>query len=186
MIPVVAQPEPAHFDTSVRRKGLKYLKNKGFSLGEPLPPKADIPPYWRECLTDLHHSYAGICAYLYVDSWTEPTQTTPTQRYDRCQQRRQKQPAFFFQANTPPDGRHPYHYEQQYGAAGMTEYAPKLPLAQSSRAIYLRHGGFRMLAPEAYLCSTGVLHNLREQVETILSLGVPTPQIIAITKEQQV
>lgn|GEM_PF-5750925 len=42
-----------------------------------------------------------------------------------------------------------------------------------------------MIFPELYLCSTGVLHNPREQVETIFSLGAPTAEIMAIPKEQQ-
>lgn len=64
MIPVTAQPEPAAFDTEVRQKGLAHLNKRGFSLNQPLPPKADIEPYWRACLTDLHQAYDGVCAYL--------------------------------------------------------------------------------------------------------------------------
>ena len=64
MIPVAARPEPASFDVEVRRKGLAHLKKKGFPLGQPLPPKAEIEPYWRVCLTDLHQAYGGVCAYL--------------------------------------------------------------------------------------------------------------------------
>ena len=65
MIPVAAQPEPASFDVVVRQKGLAHLIDTyGFPLNKPLPPKAKIPPYWRECLTDLHQAYGGICAYL--------------------------------------------------------------------------------------------------------------------------
>lgn len=66
MIPVMEQPEPAIFDEKVRQKGLTHLEKKGFSLAQPLPPKADIEPYWRACLTDLHQSYNGVCAYLGV------------------------------------------------------------------------------------------------------------------------
>lgn len=66
MIPVQAKPEPAAFDTEVRQKGLAHLAAKGFSLNQPLPPKADIEPLWRACLTDLHQAYAGVCAYLGV------------------------------------------------------------------------------------------------------------------------
>jgi len=64
MIPVAAQPEPAAFDAEVRRKGLAHLNKKGFPLNQPLPPRADIEPYWRACLTDLHRAYGGVCAYL--------------------------------------------------------------------------------------------------------------------------
>ena len=66
MIPVAAQPEPVAFDADVRQKGLAHLTNKGFALDQPLPPKADIHPYWRACLTDLHRAYSGVCAYLGV------------------------------------------------------------------------------------------------------------------------
>ena len=66
MITVQAKPEPATFDAEVRQKGLAHLAKKGFPLNQPLPPKADIEPIWRACLTDLHHAYAGVCAYLGV------------------------------------------------------------------------------------------------------------------------
>lgn len=66
MIPVQAHPEPATFDADVRQKGLAHLKEKGFALNQPLPPKAEIQPYWRACLTDLHKVHGGICAYLGV------------------------------------------------------------------------------------------------------------------------
>lgn len=66
MIPVAAQPEPAVFDAEVRQKGLAHLIKKGFPLDQPLPPKADIEPYWRACLTELHQAYGGVCAYLGV------------------------------------------------------------------------------------------------------------------------
>ncbi len=64
MIPVAAKSEPVHFDAKVRKKGLAYLAKKGFALDQPLPPNADIEPYWRECLTDLHQAYNGVCAYI--------------------------------------------------------------------------------------------------------------------------
>jgi uncharacterized protein (TIGR02646 family) len=66
MMPVAAQPEPDSFDAEVRQKGLAHLNKKGFPMGQPLPPKAEIEPYWRACLTDLHQAYGGICAYLGV------------------------------------------------------------------------------------------------------------------------
>ena len=66
MIHVSAQTEPSAFDKDVRKKGLSYLGKRGFLLDQPLPPKADIEPYWRECLTDLHQVYGGICAYIGV------------------------------------------------------------------------------------------------------------------------
>lgn len=66
MIPVQAQPEPAAFDADVRKKGLAYLQRHGFLLDQPLPPNADIEPYWRACMTDLHRAYGGVCAYVGV------------------------------------------------------------------------------------------------------------------------
>lgn len=66
MIPVAAKPEPATFNAEVRQKGLAHLNDRGFPLNQPLPPKADINPHWRACLTDLHQAYGGVCAYLCV------------------------------------------------------------------------------------------------------------------------
>lgn len=66
MIRVQAQPEPAAFDADVRKKGLAYLQRHGFLLDQPLPPNADIEPYWRACMTDLHRAYGGVCAYVGV------------------------------------------------------------------------------------------------------------------------
>ena len=66
MIPVQAQPEPTAFDADVRKKGLTYLQKHGFLLDQPLPPNAEIEPYWRACLTDLHRAYGGVCAYVGV------------------------------------------------------------------------------------------------------------------------
>lgn len=80
MIPVAAQPEPRTFETKVRKKGLAHLAQKGYALNQPLPPKADIKPYWRDCLNDLHKAYGGVCAYLCVFflsvSWEEAALTT--------------------------------------------------------------------------------------------------------------
>lgn len=66
MIPVYVQPEPASFDENVRKKGVAYLNKKGIALNMPLPPKTSIEPYWRACLTDLHSTYHGVCAYLSI------------------------------------------------------------------------------------------------------------------------
>ena len=66
MIPVAVHPEPAAFDAQVRQKGLAHLRKKGFPLGQLLPPKAEIEPYRRACLTDLHQAYGGVCAYLCI------------------------------------------------------------------------------------------------------------------------
>jgi uncharacterized protein (TIGR02646 family) len=66
VIPVAAQPEPPAFDAEVRQKGVAHLKKNGFELHEALPLNANIAPYWRACLTDLHRAYGGVCAYLCV------------------------------------------------------------------------------------------------------------------------
>ncbi|CAK8722535.1 MAG: TIGR02646 family protein [Candidatus Electronema aureum] len=66
MIPVLEQSEPADFDAKVRQKGLAFLRKKGIALDQPLPDKADIAPYWRDCLDDLHSLYHGCCAYLAI------------------------------------------------------------------------------------------------------------------------
>jgi hypothetical protein len=67
MIPVQEQPEPETFDAEVRKKGLNHLRKKGYALDKALPAGAVIEPYWRgECLSHLHKTYGGICAYLCV------------------------------------------------------------------------------------------------------------------------
>jgi uncharacterized protein (TIGR02646 family) len=66
MIPVTRQPEPAAFDAEVRQIGLAHLRKKGLPLDQPLPRKTKITAYWRECLTELHKAYGGICAYLCI------------------------------------------------------------------------------------------------------------------------
>ena len=66
MIHVTAQAEPASFDTEVRQKGLAWLRKKKIALDQPLPPKAAIEAYWRQCLDEMHSSYSGCCAYLAV------------------------------------------------------------------------------------------------------------------------
>lgn len=66
VIPVAAQPAPKGFDAKVRQKGLAHLGKLGLALHRPLPPGTDIPPYWRDCLTELHQAYGGTCAYLGV------------------------------------------------------------------------------------------------------------------------
>ncbi len=66
MIHVEPQPEPADFESKVRRKGLAYLRRKKIALNRPLPTGIEMKPYWRDCLDDLHAKYRGICAYLSV------------------------------------------------------------------------------------------------------------------------
>lgn len=66
MIHVEPQPEPADFESKVRRKGLAYLRRKKIAFDRPLPTGIEMKPYWRDCLDDLHAKYRGICAYLSV------------------------------------------------------------------------------------------------------------------------
>jgi hypothetical protein len=66
MIPVEAKPEPDDFDTKVRQKGLEHLAEQGLALDQPLPPKAKITAYWRNCMDQLYAGYDGTCAYLAV------------------------------------------------------------------------------------------------------------------------
>ncbi len=66
MIHVVAQPEPASFDTEIRQRGLSWLRKRSIPLDQPLPPGLVLEPYWRRCLDEMHASYHGCCAYLAV------------------------------------------------------------------------------------------------------------------------
>ena len=66
VIPVQMQPEPADFNDTVRMKGGEFLAKNHIDPGKPLPEKAEIPPYWRRYLPQLHKAYHGICAYLCV------------------------------------------------------------------------------------------------------------------------
>lgn len=66
MIPVAPQPEPSDFDARVRKRGNAWLAGQGIAKHAPLPKRVNPPPYWRECLDELHRRYGGICAYLAV------------------------------------------------------------------------------------------------------------------------
>lgn len=66
MIPVQPQPEPDSFDRDVRRKGQRWIRRKKLDPKQPPPRRWKLPPYWQACLTDLHHAYGGICAYLCI------------------------------------------------------------------------------------------------------------------------
>ena len=59
MILVVPQPEPANFDSDVRRPGQQFLRRV------PLPSNAQFKKheYWRKALRDLRTAYSDICAY---------------------------------------------------------------------------------------------------------------------------
>lgn len=69
MIPVTPQPEPASFDTKVRKPGQKSLGKlaaKGIDLQQPLPAGHSLPAHWQHCLDDLYVAYGGVCAFLAV------------------------------------------------------------------------------------------------------------------------
>lgn len=61
MIHVTPQPEPDTFDSKVRERGRAWMNKH-----QTPPPGNKFPPYWRDCLDDLHSSYNGYCAYLAV------------------------------------------------------------------------------------------------------------------------
>jgi hypothetical protein len=69
VIPVTPKPEPGDFDQKVRQKGTAWLQANNL-------PQTELPPYWRDCLGDLHREYAGICAYISV--YIEPVTGTRT------------------------------------------------------------------------------------------------------------
>lgn len=64
MIPVLRQNEPPDFDTKVRQKGMNWLLRKSHPTSGPVPAGVKLHPYWRDCLSDLYHSYNGVCAYV--------------------------------------------------------------------------------------------------------------------------
>lgn len=70
MIKVQPKPEPEGFDRDVRKKGLKWLKDKGISFDEAPPDPSKLPAYWRDYNRHLWEAYSGICAYLaiYIES----------------------------------------------------------------------------------------------------------------------
>lgn len=83
MIPVEPQPEPPDFDSKVRQRGLRALRELRAEEGlapRPGRPRTrreatttdELPPFWRECLDDLHTAYQGICAYvsMYIEKVT--------------------------------------------------------------------------------------------------------------------
>lgn len=59
MIPLVLQPEPATFDSTVRRPGQAFLRRVPHPTSEQFKRKA----YWKEALPSLKTTYRSICAY---------------------------------------------------------------------------------------------------------------------------
>jgi 5-methylcytosine-specific restriction endonuclease McrA len=87
MIPVRPAAEPAHFDRSIRQRGLSAIdelvgrvprvahpgrrRKKIAVRAEDIPPDA-FPAYWRDALGDMLRAYERRCAYLalYIDHAT--------------------------------------------------------------------------------------------------------------------
>ena len=72
VIPVAPQPEPAEFDTRVRKRGDAWILKKGLARNAPLPKGMTYPKnpaYWAKqkdgysCLEQLYQAYGKICAY---------------------------------------------------------------------------------------------------------------------------
>ena len=59
VIPVEEQPPPADFDTTVRRRGQRFLQNNPHPTAHELSRR----PYWRSAIKGLYDAYGGICAY---------------------------------------------------------------------------------------------------------------------------
>jgi hypothetical protein len=59
MIPVRMQPEPAAFDTNVRKPGQRFLR----ATPRPKKKQWNGKEFWKEAIMDLYSAYAGICAY---------------------------------------------------------------------------------------------------------------------------
>lgn len=66
MIPVTPRKAPQGFNQKVYRPGRDWLKKEGLPLRGAVPKGAQLPPYWRECLGELHERYGGVCAYLCI------------------------------------------------------------------------------------------------------------------------
>jgi hypothetical protein len=75
LIPVTPKPEPAAFDEAVRTPGTAFLQNN--------PATAKLPRFWRQIATQLHTSYAGICAYtaMYITPPGSVDHFLPTSLY---------------------------------------------------------------------------------------------------------
>ncbi len=59
MIHIDLQPEPIHFDESVRRPGKEFLEECPHPVGDDWKKNR----YWNRCADDLYKAYGGICAY---------------------------------------------------------------------------------------------------------------------------
>lgn len=77
MIPVSLQPEPADFDTKVRKKGLKWLRDNNILLNKPPPETKKLPNYWTYSNKQLWETYSRTCAYLAIQfEWTTGAAST--------------------------------------------------------------------------------------------------------------
>jgi len=59
LIPVARQPEPAGFDSNVRRRGQTFLATN------PVPTLKDFKPhqYWKWAAKEVYEAYKRVCAY---------------------------------------------------------------------------------------------------------------------------
>lgn len=67
MIPVRKKPEPAEFDSLVRRPGRAYLRQ----VRRPSSKQFQEHAYWTRIQSHLRERYGGICAYAAF--WIPPT-----------------------------------------------------------------------------------------------------------------
>jgi uncharacterized protein (TIGR02646 family) len=81
VIHVDLQPEPLHFDSQVRRPGLKFLAR----YPNPTQSQWRSHSYWTEVSDELHSRYGGICAYSchwisYDTGWRQVEHFQPKSR----------------------------------------------------------------------------------------------------------
>jgi hypothetical protein len=55
--------EPPQFNLEVRRKGLKWMANRGLDLNKELPEGTKLPDYWKACSAQLRMAFEGRCCY---------------------------------------------------------------------------------------------------------------------------
>jgi hypothetical protein len=74
LIPVVAKPEPAHFDVTVRQPGRLALVAK---------PERKLANFWRYARDDLKNAYGSVCAYtcVYIPGLASVDHFLPKSRY---------------------------------------------------------------------------------------------------------
>jgi hypothetical protein len=66
--------DPDSFDEKIRKPGLAWMKAEGINIDVPLPPKTEIPDYWRHCKDSLRNNAQGQCCYS--GSFLRPSEIT--------------------------------------------------------------------------------------------------------------